>query len=156
MSEATQLIRKTCRDLITKKRKVMEEKGRSEVDILSVALESGGFTDENLVDQMMTFLAAGHETTATAMIGALYHLCQHPEIQQKLRDEIRAHIPPPDQEIKTSDIDDCQYLQAVCSESLRLWSPVNMTLRIAACDTSLNGQFIPKGTPVVSYTYHRN
>lgn len=48
----------------------MEEKKTTGIDIISVALESGGFSDEDLVNQMMTFLVAGHETTSTALMYA--------------------------------------------------------------------------------------
>ncbi|CAK4033979.1 related to isotrichodermin C-15 hydroxylase (cytochrome P-450 monooxygenase CYP65A1) [Lecanosticta acicola] len=148
--EASGYIKKVCRDLIAKKREAMNsEKGRTEVDILSVALESGGFTDEDLVNQMMTFLVAGHETTATSMIWAIYELCRHREIQQKLREEVRAKIPSLDSDITAAQIDDLHYLQAFCNEVLRLWAPVGLTLRHAAVDTSIQGEYIPKGTLVV-------
>lgn len=68
LNAASSYIKQVCRDLIAKKRSTLAEKGTGEVDILSVALESGGFEDELLVNQMMTFLVAGHETTATAMV----------------------------------------------------------------------------------------
>jgi len=122
-------------DMIAKKRAAIQEKGRSDVDIISVALESGGFTDDELVNQMMTFLVsaaepvtptdgiadcrvqvAGHETTATSMIWAMYSLCQHPEVQRKLRDEVRSKLPSPDSPITAAEIDNCQYLKAVCNE----------------------------------------
>lgn len=149
VNAASQFIKQTCRDLIASKRAQMEKKERTDVDIISVALESGGFTDEDLVNQMMTFLVAGHETTATAMIWALYLLCKHPEIQQKLRDEVRSKLPPPDQEVTAAEVDSCSYLHAVCTEVLRLWAPVGLTLRIAAHDTSINGQFVPKDTTII-------
>ena len=68
---AANVIRTTCRQLIRAKKDKLEKNELTDVDILSVALESGGFSEENLVDQLMTFLAAGHETTATAMIWAI-------------------------------------------------------------------------------------
>lgn len=83
------------------------------------------------------------------MIWAVYLLCKHPDIQQKLRDEVRTKLPPLNQDVSAAQIDDCQYLRAVCSEILRLWPPVSLTLRVAGCDTSINGQFIPKGTTVI-------
>ena len=64
--ESSNMIKEVCRELIRKKKERLvqkEEKIDTETDILSVALESGGFTDEDLVNQLMTFLAAGHETT---------------------------------------------------------------------------------------------
>ena len=54
LQEANATIKQVCRDLIAGKRTKMEKSERTEVDILSVALESGGFTDEELVNQMMT------------------------------------------------------------------------------------------------------
>lgn len=59
LNEANAYIKQVCRDLISKKHQALDsEKGRAEVDILSVALESGGFKDEELVNQMMTFLVS--------------------------------------------------------------------------------------------------
>jgi cytochrome P450 len=95
------------------------------LDILSVALESGGFTDENLIDQLMTFLAAGHETTASAMTWATYLLAKHPEVQARLRAEIRENLPSisdTDTAVSSSDIGRLPYLSAFCNEVLRYLS----------------------------------
>ena len=149
MNEASTYIKGVCRDLIAKKRKVMAEKERTEVDIVSVALESGGFSDEDLVNQMMTFLVAGHETTATAMIWAIYLFCKHPDIQEKLRDEVRSKLPSIDEDVTAAEVDSCQYLHAFCTEVLRLYPPVSLTQRVADKDTSVCGQFVPKGTTII-------
>jgi len=149
---AREVIRSTCRDLIREKKEKLARKETSSVDILSVALESGGFTDENLVDQLMTFLAAGHETTATAMIWAVYMLCQFPDMQTRLREEVRAHLPPlsdSSSTISSLDVDRLPYLHAFCQEVLRYYSPVALTVRQAAVDTTILGQVVPKGTRVV-------
>ena len=122
------------------------------MDILSVALESGGFTDENLIDQLMTFLAAGHETTASAMTWATYLLAKHPEVQARLRAEIRENLPSISDTattVSSLDIDRLPYLSAFCSEVLRYLSPVPLTVRVAARDTSIQGQFIPQGTQIM-------
>lgn len=118
---------------------------------MSVALESGGFSDESLIDQLMTFLAAGHETTATAMTWATYMLSRNPDIQKRLRAEIREHLPSlKDKETVTSQqIDHMPYLNAVCNEVLRYFPPVPITIRDAACDTFILDQPIPKGTRVM-------
>ncbi|KAI7282800.1 cytochrome P450 [Hortaea werneckii] len=150
IEDAVAYLKTLCYDLIANKRRAMQSKqGRTEVDILSVALESGGFSDEDLVNQMMTFLAAGHETTATAMIWAVYNLAKYPAVQTRLRDEIRSQLPPLTSDISAADIDNCHYLHAVCSEVLRLWSPVNLILRISDRDTSIAGHFVPKGTTII-------
>lgn len=59
MEAASAVIKQTCRDSIMSKKAKLEKGDRSEVDILSVALESGGFSDENLVSQMMV---SGHSS----------------------------------------------------------------------------------------------
>lgn len=53
LNGASVYIKDQCRDMIAKKRAKMSKKERTDVDIISVALESGGFTDEDLVNQMM-------------------------------------------------------------------------------------------------------
>lgn len=149
INDAVSYLKRLCYSLIANKRKMMAEKERTEVDILSVALESGAFSDEDLVNQMMTFLAAGHETTATAMIWAIYNLCKYPDVQTKLRSEVRSKLPSLKENVTAADVDSCHYLHAVCSEVLRLWSPVSLTLRITDKDTSICGQFVPKGTTII-------
>jgi cytochrome P450 len=150
---ASKTIRRISRELIEQKQRKLAEKGASTgKDILSVALKSGGFTVENLVDQTMTFLAAGHETTATASQWAIYELCRHPEIQGRLREEVRANLPSPDDEnatVSAEMLDRLPYLHAVCSETLRLHPPVRITRRETAKDTTILGQFIPKGSDIV-------
>lgn len=151
---AAEVIRKTCRDLIRQKMGRLEKGQASEVDILSVAIRSGGFSESNLVDQLMTFLAAGHETTATALLWAVYELCRHPDVQSRLRTEIRTNLPSiganadEDEDIAVK-IERCTYLHAVCNEVLRLDPPVPVTMRRAAHDTTILGQFVPSGTIIV-------
>ena len=149
---AADTIRRVCRDLIEQKQRKLDQKEKTDVDILSVALESGGFSHENLVDQMMTFLAAGHETTSTATIWAIYALCQKPEVQKRLREEVRANLPSVNDvssPVTSEVLDRMPYLHAVCSEVLRVYAPVALTLRAAARDTSILGQFVPKDTTII-------
>ena len=150
--EATNTIKGVCRKLIREKKQKLDQKEKLiDVDIPSVALESGGFTEEDLVNQMMTFLAAGHETTASALIWAFYLLCLHPHVQTRLRDEVRANLPSIDETetVTAASLDQCLYLSAVCNEILRLYPPVPGTIRDAGRDTSILGQFVPKGTKII-------
>lgn len=150
--EASSTIKRIARELIRKKQaKLDKQEKRTEVDILSVALESGGFSEENLVNQMMTFLAAGHETTATTLTWACYEMCKNPSIQTRLREEVRANLPSIDSEstITAELLDKCHYLHAVCMEVLRVHSPVPITLRETTRSTTIQGQYVPKGTKIV-------
>lgn len=152
VKEARALIRRVCHDLITEKKAKLATGKSADKDILSVALESGGFTDENLIDQVMTFLAAGHETTASAMVWTCYLLCKHPEIQTKLRAEIRANLPPlsdPSTTPTADDVDKVSYLHAVCNEVLRFIPSVPLTMRVAAKNSTILSHPIPKGTTII-------
>jgi cytochrome P450 len=152
VNSARGLIRNVCLRLIADKKEKMEKGGTIDKDILSVAIESGGFSDDDLVNQMMTFLAAGHETTASAMIWACYLLCKHPEVQKKLRDAIRADLPSIGDETITptaADVDKCAYLHAVCNEVLRYSPSVPMTIRVASHDSTILDHPIPKNTTII-------
>ncbi|KAI4729451.1 cytochrome P450 monooxygenase [Aureobasidium sp. EXF-10728] len=153
---------KICFDMLAEKRSKIstaQEKDKSDetaggVDILSVAMQSGGFTDQQIVDQLLTFLAAGHETTATAMTWAVYVLGKYPEVQQKLREELRASNLPDirdtSAQVTAEHIEQLPYLHAVTNEVLRYYCPVPMTIRVAAKDVVLSGQLIPEGTTVLT------
>ena len=152
ISEAAETIKKISRQLIRDKREELRlQKNRTDFDILSVALESGGFSDEELVNQLMTFLVAGHETTATTITWAIYLLCLNPKIQSQLRKDIRAALPSVDSDDQMTPqiLEACPLLHAVCNEVLRLYSPVPVTLREAKDDTSILGQPIRKGTTII-------
>jgi cytochrome P450 len=150
--EARALIRRVCLELIEEKKAKLASGKSTDVDILSVALSSGGFTDDNLVDQLMTFLAAGHETTSSAMVWACYLLCQHAAIQSKLRAEIRSKLPSisdTSATVTAEAIDKVAYLHAVCHETLRFIPSVPLTMRIAAHDATILGKPIPKDTTII-------
>lgn len=155
IAHAAGTLKGVARRLIRQKRvqmqsPVVEKVGRK--DILSVALDSGIFTDDMMVNQLLTFLAAGHETTATSMTWALSALCRDSEVQDRLRAEVRERLPSPSldsSEFTAEMIDNLPYLHAVCNEVLRLHPPAGLTKRVAAKDTSILGQYVAKGTDVV-------
>ncbi|OJZ90757.1 hypothetical protein ASPFODRAFT_126249 [Aspergillus luchuensis CBS 106.47] len=154
--ESAAYIRNVAQEMIHDARQSIEgEKAHQTtdaVDILSVAIESGGFTDEELIDQMMTFLAAGHETTSGALQWCVYALSKYPDVQTRLREEIRANLPSISVEnpesISAATLDSLPYLHAVCQEVFRFHPSVPNTVRIANKDTTIGGQRIPKDTVI--------
>ena len=58
-------------------------------DILGVMMKAGALSHDEMVNQLMVFLATGQETTATATTWAIYCLCRDQVVQKRLRDEIR-------------------------------------------------------------------
>ncbi|KIE00578.1 cytochrome P450 78A3, partial [Metarhizium majus ARSEF 297] len=157
-NKASKHIRAVSRDSIRKKRGLLANKEDAGLDILTVALRSQLFSEDTLVDQMMTFLSAGHETTASSLIWATYFMAKYPDMQERLRKEIREHLPSADSDtdITSADIDNLPYLNAVCSEVLRIHSPAAQTVRVSTCDTTVQDQFIPRDTLLVLVPWATN
>jgi cytochrome P450 len=150
---AKAVLENVCADLVREKQEKLERKELDDVDILSVAMESGGFDERSLIDQLLTFLAAGHETTASALTWSIYQLAVNPDMQTRLRAEVRAKLPPldaVDAVVTSRELDSLAYLNAVCSESLRYHSPVPAVQRIAIKDTIIEGNRVPAGTRIVA------
>lgn len=159
---AIQLVRSLCQEMIREAKSLNEGHGFSSYgdptkkNILTVATASGTFTDELLVDQLMTFLAAGHETTATALTWAIYIICLYPDIQDKLRHEVWSRLPRHSSTCKgipgdLSTIIDSgtPYLNAVCLEVFRYFSPIPVTFREATKDTCILQTPVSAGTSIV-------
>ncbi|PGH09131.1 hypothetical protein GX51_00885 [Blastomyces parvus] len=150
VQDGVRTVRNFCERLFDDKRQKIEKQELGHIDIISVAMKSGEFTNRELVDQVMTFLAAGHETTSCAFQLAVFLLCKHPEIQTRLREEVRSSLPPISVDspapISASLIDSLPYLHAVCNETLRFQPPLPVLQREAVRDTVLLDTFIPKGT----------
>ncbi|KAM0796362.1 cytochrome P450 [Usnea florida] len=154
LSNAT--IRTFCRESIRReKEKLAKPEGIQSVNIISVALRSQEFDEDNLVDQLMTFLVAGHETTTHSLSWAVYHLCKHPHMQKRLRSELQGHIPSlrTGMTFDSIDVEGLPYLQAVCNETLRLMPVIPMTYRQAAETTTILGYQIPARTVIVVSPY---
>lgn len=137
---------------VIQQRMAEKETDEKKIDIISLAINSKEFTEDELVDQAMTFLSAGHETTAAALQWSVYALCKYQDVQTKLREEVRACLPA--SSIKSSDfrspaIRTLSFLNAFCDEVLRYYPPIPKTIRTAVRDTSITGLSIPKGTMFV-------
>jgi cytochrome P450 family 110 len=132
----------------------------SRTDILSLLMaakdEAGKpMTDEELRDELMTLLVAGHETTATAIAWALYWVHKLPSVREKLLEELDGLGDNPD----PNTIFKLPYLNAVCSETLRIYPVAMMTFpRMVRTPVTLGGYELEPGTPVIGsiyLTHHR-
>ena len=149
--EAYKMISQTSRDVLDKRAAALKDGNATFIDVISAAISSNFFSTSELIDQMFLFVAAGHHTTMSTLSWTVLFLCQYPHVQTRLREEIRTNLPSLGSEspITAADVDSLPYLNAVCNESLRVRSPVTVTLREAAQPTSLLGQYVPKGTCIV-------
>lgn len=122
-----------------------------EKNIVGMAAQMDKFSEDDLVDLSMDLLVAGHKTTSSALQVALYTLAQYPEVQTRLREEVRQAYPGiadgvlPDLSIEPK----LPYLDAVLNELLRLYPPVAHMSRVAVSTAIVCGVAIPVGTRVV-------
>ncbi|MEO0756660.1 MAG: cytochrome P450 [Cyanobacteria bacterium J06648_16] len=148
-----------------RERRQQPEQARGE-DILSLLLsardEAGeGMTDQELRDELMTLLMAGHETTATALAWALYWIHRTPEVRSQLLVELEEAGLSRDFDSTAADftaIAKLPYLSAVCSETLRIYPVALFTFaRITQTPVTLAGQTFPAGTMLMPciYLMHR-
>jgi cytochrome P450 len=117
-------------------------------DVLSMLLlarhEDGSpMSDEELRDELMTLLVAGHETTATSLAWALERLARHPDALERLRAEVEAG--------------EDAYLDAVAKETLRLRPVLSVVLRRLQEPMEIGGRTLPAGVNVAPciYLVHR-
>eukprot|EP00760_Papus_ankaliazontas_P034995 PhM_4_TR7579/c0_g1_i1/m.20568 len=96
--------------------------------LLDYLVENPEFTQDDIVNHCLIFLFAGHETSSRCMTWTTYLLATHPEVQEKLAEEVAVHVSPgaiPSDALKR----ECPYLMWVVYESLRLYPPVPFTFR---------------------------
>lgn len=108
---------------IQERRDYPERQGDDILSLMLAARDEAGepMTDQELRDEMMTLLFAGHETTATALAWALYWMHWLPEVGAKVLQELAELGPNPD----PMAISRLPYLNAVCQETLRIY-PVGL------------------------------
>jgi len=112
--------------------------------------------DEQLVDNVLTFYLAGHETTAKALTWTLYLLAHSPEWTSAVEDEVaRVTAGAP---LDASHVERLVRVQQVVKESMRLYPPVPLMSRQAVAETRLGSRTIAPGTSVILpiYAIHRH
>ncbi|KAK9764365.1 hypothetical protein K7432_008190 [Basidiobolus ranarum] len=126
---------------------------REPSDLLTVFVQAwieNQLSLEEILDEMTALLIAGHDTTANALSCVVYLLAKHPEIQVRVREEVKSAFSnhTTGQQIPSADeIKSLKYLDAVIKEALRLYpsTPILPTRRTAK-DTQLGNIPIPAGT----------
>ncbi len=113
-------------------------------------------SDDTIVNNLGTFLEAGHQTTAQALTWALYLLARSPGWQERLRAEVRAVAG--DGPIEAAHIEQLALTTRVLKEAMRLYPPVATVVRIATRRVELAGhRLIPGSLAIIPlFALHRN
>lgn len=112
-------------------------------------------TDQEIRDELIVFIAAGHDTTATTLTYALWQLGRNPQIQETVRAEV-AELE--DRELTPDDVADLGYTVQVLKEALRLCPPAPGSARVAMRDMVVDGHQVKAGTLLLFgiYAMHRD
>jgi cytochrome P450 len=113
--------------------------------------------DRQLIDEVLTLIVAGHETTASGLNWTWYLLSQHPEADARLHAEIES-VPEDDTPPSLAQMEALPYTQQVVNEALRLYPPGWLLSRRTIGADVLAGFAVPAGTDVLlsPYLLHRH
>ena len=112
-------------------------------------------TDDEICNELIVFMLAGHDTTATTLTYALWALGHHPDMQGKVRAEADA---VGDRELTPDDVPRLRYTVQVLHEALRLCPPGPSIPRLITQDLEVDGYLVKAGTlcAIGVYAMHRD
>jgi cytochrome P450 len=145
-AEATRRVIWDLADALIAKRR---EGGAEGTDLLSRLLraedsETGeALSDDDVRDEAIIFLMAGHETTGSALAFTLFLLGRHPDVQERARAEVMDVVGR--QTGGQYELEGLPYLAQVIDEAMRLYPPAHTVVRQVSADTELLGYHLPKG-----------
>jgi len=152
--KASETIKSLVHKIISNKQKLRETQSEQQVDLLGLLLDAKDeddgtrLTNTQLHHHALTFVLAGHETTSVAMSWVLYLLSQHPQVEEKVIEEINT-ILGERTDFTMEEVEKLTYLDHVIKETMRVYPPVPIVTRKAVNDDTLAGYHIPAGTKIV-------
>jgi cytochrome P450 len=130
-------------------------------DFLGLLLSGGGehgppVSRQAVLDESVTMLLAGHETTASALAWSLYLLARHPKHADALADDLVSRLQGDAPSM--SDLEDLTSLRATLDETLRLYPPTHRIGRTVVSPVVVGGHEIPVGADVLvpQWAVHRS
>ena len=134
--------------------------GEGAIDWLAMMMASRDrdgkpMSHRELIDEVMSLIVAGHETTAAVLNSVWYLLSQHPEVERKLHAEVDATQLP---DLRLQSVDSLHYTHQVVLEALRLYPPVWTLSRRCIHADRLVGYPVPAGADLLMspYVVHRH
>ena len=125
-------------------------------DLLSMLLatrdeDGSALTDQDICDEALTLIFAGHDTTANTLTWAWHLLTQNPEVQEALYEEVQRVVG--ERALTPEDLPKLPLVEQVIHETLRLYPVIWLGDRVPEQDIELGGYAIPKGTGIIFSMY---
>lgn len=148
--------------LIAERRRSIERGEQQPRDLLGLLIEArdedtgAAMPDEQVRNEVMTFMFGGHETVASGLAWSLYLLSQHPVVARRMRREVVEVLDGRDPTL--DDLEKLEYGAQVVKECLRLYPPVWLISRTPTEDDEMGGCEVPAGSMVLlsPYVAHRH
>lgn len=153
LERAQELLYEIAKELVLKKQAELKSRpldGDTKKTVLEAFLTSADLDLKDTITAATDLLFAGIDTTSYALSFMLYYLSTHPEIQERLYEEIYSVVPDPKQTLNSELLNKMPWLRACVKESLRLKPIAVGTGRIVPQDMVLSGYHVPCGTIVIT------
>ncbi|XP_038047213.1 cytochrome P450 4F4-like [Patiria miniata] len=159
---ANETVHDYARNIIKQRKKALIEEAangkkrqRKYIDFLDILLcakdsDGQGLSDQEIYDEVDTFMFEGHDTTASGLSWFLYNMARLPEFQEKCRQEVDDLLADREKDrLVWDDLNNLPYLTKCLKESLRIHSPVPNVMRVLTQPVTFpDGRKLPKGTLV--------
>lgn len=139
MEDRVKSVRDMSTQLLFDKMAATKNGGDGQFEILSLLINLNNFIEAQLTDHLLTLLVSGHEITLVGFVWTCYRLAIYPDVETKLRTEVRNAIAGAEPTQLPSILENLPYLNVVMLEVLRLYPPLPMQSRVANVGTFLLG-----------------
>ncbi|XP_043669496.1 cytochrome P450 4d2-like isoform X2 [Vespula pensylvanica] len=126
--------------------------------LIATSVKDNEIDEEGIREEVDTFMFAGHDTTAMALVFALLLFAKHKDVQQGIRDEVNTVMQQEGYKLTISVLREFSYLERCIKESLRLYPSVHIISRYISQDLQLKKYLVPAGSTchVSIHSLHRN
>nr|XP_021197354.2 cytochrome P450 4C1 [Helicoverpa armigera]WRX06000.1 CYP340H5 [Helicoverpa armigera] len=126
--------------------------------MLDLADKQNVFNDDDIKEHLDTIVGAAYDTTATALTFILILIGSHPDIQEKMYQELQEVLEDEDRDINKHDLPKLVYMEAVIKETLRLYPPAPRFARTSNIDVKLKNYTLPANSIYIVSLYglHRH